>query len=396
MGDATTRRPAEPDSAQAWLVVAATFLATFTVFGIVYSFNAFFRSMADTFGTGSAVTSLMFAITTAWYFAVGVFSGRLTDRIGPRPLLIVSAFLLAGGLIATSRVDSIWLGFVTYAAGVGSAVGCAYVPMVSTVGAWFVRRRTAALGVSVAGIGVGTLLFSPLAARLIDAYGWRAAYVILGVIGGSLLLLASLGALRPPVDVTQEAPDLRATVRSRGFVVLYVANLLVSTSLFVPFVFIKAYAEGRGIDPGRAAWLVGIIGASSIVGRLGLGTLGARLGSARLMQISFAALSLSFLIWLAAGSSFTLLVVFSVAMGVGYGGFIALAPAVSAQIFGVRGLGVVLGLLYTAAGIGGLIGPPLAGWLIDSSGYSTAIITAMVIALAATASLSALPKSRVA
>jgi len=83
-------------------------------------------------------------------------------------------------------------------------------------------------------------------------------------------------------------------------------------------------------------------------------------------------------------------------MGVGYGGFIALAPAVSAQIFGVRGLGVVLGLLYTAAGIGGLIGPPLAGWLIDSSGYSTAIITAMVIALAATASLSALPKSRVA
>lgn len=394
MGEATTtRRTAEPDSAQAWLVVAATFLATFTVFGIVYSFGAFFRSMADTFGTGSAVTALMFSITTAWYFGVGVFSGRITDRIGPRPVLILSAFLLAGGLIATSRAGSIWIGFVTYALGVGSAVGCAYVPMVSTVGAWFVRRRTAALGVSVAGIGVGTLLFSPLAARLIDAYGWRTAYVILGVVGGVLLLVASLGARRPPVDVNQEMPDLRATVRSRGFVVLYLANFLVSTSLFVPFVFIKEYAEGRGIAAERAALLVGIIGASSIIGRLGLGTLGARLGSTRLMQLSFGALALSFLIWLGAGSSFALLVVYSVVMGVGYGGFIALAPAVSAQIFGVRGLGVVLGLLYTAAGIGGLIGPPLAGWLIDSSGYSTAIVTAMVIALAATVSLSALPRS---
>ena len=85
--------------------------------------------------------------------------------------------------LATSRVQSIWVGYVTYGLGVGIAVACAYVPMVATVGAWFVRRRTTALGVAVAGIGVGTLVLAPLSERLIDAYGWRTAYVVLGIGG---------------------------------------------------------------------------------------------------------------------------------------------------------------------------------------------------------------------
>lgn len=379
------------DSPQAWIVVAATFLATFTVFGVVYSFGAFFRSMETDFNVGKGATALMFAITTAWYFGLGLFSGRIADRFGPRPVLVAAAVFLGAGLLATSRVTSIWAGYVTYGIGVGTAVACAYVPMVSTVGAWFQRRRTAALGVSVAGIGVGTLVVVPLANRLIDAYGWRTAYVVMGVAGFGLLLVASLGARRPPVAVQQEPPDLRRIVRDRAFQLLYASNLLVTVSLFVPFVFMKPYAEDRGISGGTAATIVGIIGASSVVGRLGLGALGARLSAVRLMQLSFAVLSASFLIWIVADDSVPLLFVYAVVMGVGYGGFIALAPAVAAILFGTRGLGGILGALYTAAGIGGLIGPPLAGALIDGFSYHAAIITAMVIAAMSTAVLFALP-----
>ena len=381
------------DSRRAWVVVAAAFVSTFTVFGVAYSFGAFFDSMSEEFGTGKGATALMFSITTCWYFVLGLVSGKAADRFGPRPVLLVGAVLLTCGLLATSRVESIWLGYLTYGALVGSAVACGYVPMVATVGGWFVRRRTAALGIAVAGIGVGTLVVAPLSQRLIDAHGWRTAYVVLGVAGGFALLLASLGAHRPPLDVGQPPVALAHIARQRGFVVMYAATFLVSLALFVPFVFIADYAENEGIAAGPAAALVGIIGAASVAGRLGLGALGARWGSARLMQLSFAVLAASFLIWLGAGGSYPALVLFTIVMGVGYGGFIALAPAVAATLFGTVGLGTILGALYTAAGVGGLAGPPLAGAVIDGVSYAAAIGMALALSVAATAVLLALPSA---
>ncbi len=379
------------DSRRGWVVVAAAFVSTFTVFGVAYSFGAFFDSMAEEFGTGKGATALMFSITTCWYFVLGLGSGKAADRFGPRPVLIAGALLLGGGLLITSRVDSIWLGYLSYGLLVGSAVACAYVPMVATVGGWFVRGRSAALGIAVAGIGVGTLVMAPLSERLIDAHGWRTAYVVLGIGGTAALLLASLGAHRPPVDVGQPPVPISRLARDRGFGVIWLATFLMPLALFVPFVFIADYAEGEGIGSGPAATLVGLIGASSVIGRLGLGALGARLGPIRLMQLSFAMVSGSFLLWLFAGGSYPMLVVFTVVMGVGYGGFIALAPAVAAILFGTVGLGAILGALYTAAGFGGLAGPPLAGAVIDGISYSAAIIMAMVLCAASTVVLLTLP-----
>ena len=164
-----------------------------------------------------------------------------------------------------------------------------------------------------------------------------------------------------------------------------------SASLFTPFVFIKSYATERGIDDGPATALVGIIGAASVAGRLGLGGLAARLGATRLTQLSFVVLTLSFLIWLAAGSSYAMLVVFAVVMGVSYGGFIALTPAVAAGLFGTVGLGAVLGALYTAAAVGGLVGPPVIGAVIDGVSYGAGIVVAMVVTAVATVVLFLLP-----
>ena len=389
-GAARAAPEVELDSARAWIVVGATFLATFTVFGVVYSFGAFFTSMAEDFGTGKGATALMFSITTALYFVLGLFSGRIADRVGPRPVLIVGAVALAIGLLATSRVSSIWLGYATYGIGVGTAVACAYVPMVATVGGWFVQRRTAALGVAVAGIGMGTLVMAPLSESLIDHYGWRTSYVVLAIGGSSLLLLASLGARRPPVAVLQRRASIRGVVHDRGFVVMYAANVLVSLALFVPFVFLKGYAEDEGIGSGAAAALVGVIGGASIVGRLGLGAVANGFGALRVMQASFAVMIVSFVIWLLAGGSLAMLVLFAIVMGVAYGGFIALSPAVIASFYGTRDLGAILGALYTAAAIGGLIGPPVAGVVIDRVSYHAAIVLAMLLTAAATAVLFAL------
>lgn len=384
----TPAAPAPGPGAAAWGVVAATFLATFTSFGVVYSFGAFFGPMADEFGSRRSATAFFFSITTFLYFGLGVFSGRIADRIGPRRVLLTGAALMVAGLLATSRVQSLWVGYLTYGLGVGTGVACAYVPMVAAVGGWFERQRAAALGLAVAGIGVGTLVQGPVTERLIDHHGWRRTYVIMAVAAGALLLVASLGARRPPaVRAAPAAVPLRESIgRSRPFWLLYAASLLAAIPLFTPFVFLGDYVDERGID-GSAGLVVGAIGLSSVVGRLGLGALAARAGALRVYQLAFAVMAASYGLWVVAGSSYALLFVFAVVLGTSYGGFVALSPAVAADLFGPIGLGGVLGALYTAAGVGGLIGAPLMGQLIDRWGYRATLVTCMAFGAVAVAVL---------
>lgn len=355
----------------------------FTVFGVAYSFGAFFESMAEEFGTGSGATALVFSVTISLSFALAPITGRYADRLGPRPVLWVGAASLAAGLLLTTIVPNIVIGYVTYGIGVGVAVACGYVPMVSTVGGWFQAKRAAALGVAVAGIGLGTLVGSPLAAALIRATSWRTTFVIYALGGAALLIAASFVARPGPaaIKVSRLRP-IGELLRVRAFFLLYAASLLVTFGLFVPFVFIASYAEARGAGEVAAAALVGLIGGASIVGRLGLGTLAVRFGATRLFRFSFLVMGLSHLVWLVAGDRYALLVLYAVVLGVGYGGFIAIAPAVVADRFGLEGMGGILGTLYTSAAVGSLFGPPLAGLLFDHLGDAAAIAAAAVVSLA--------------
>ncbi|MGA0218885.1 MAG: MFS transporter, partial [Ilumatobacteraceae bacterium] len=147
----------------------------------------------------------------------------------------------------------------------------------------------------------------------------------------------------------------------------------------------------RPQDPSGPA---SVIGASSIVGRLGLGALGAKVGPVRLMQASFGVMAGSYAIWLVADGRYSVLVTFAIVLGVGYGGFIALSPAAVAVMFGTNGMATILGATYTGAGIGGLVGPPLAGAIIDGAGFNAGISYALITAAISTVVLYTLPVSR--
>ena len=122
------------------------------------------------------------------------------------------------------------MGYLGYGLGVGVAVACGYVPMVAVVGAWFDRRRALAIGIAVAGIGVGTLAGPPLAAALIATSGWRQAHVLLGLGGALLLVAAAVVVHRPPEPVGGEPLVLRDVVRTAEFRVVYLATLLASVA----------------------------------------------------------------------------------------------------------------------------------------------------------------------
>ncbi|MGB6090951.1 MAG: MFS transporter, partial [Candidatus Binataceae bacterium] len=202
------------DSARSWRMVAVAFVAMFTVYGIAYSFGAFFKPMAAEFGAGRSSTSAVFSLTVFVWCVLGWPAGHLSDRFGPRVVVGAGAIVMGGGLVLTAFIDRLWIGYLTYSLGVGIGIATAYVPMVAVVGGWFLRRRNSALGIAVAGIGCGTVLVAPACAALIERLGWRDTDLVLGVVATVLLLGCAAIAERPPVHVTPSAIDVRAAVRT--------------------------------------------------------------------------------------------------------------------------------------------------------------------------------------
>lgn len=380
------------DSRRAWLTVVAAFFASGVTLGTAYSFGAFFESMSEEFGAAKGATAIIFGITTCLFFSLSIITGRMSDRFGPRVVLVIGAIAMLTGLLATSRVQSLGLGYLTYGVGVGVAAACGYVPMIAVVGGWFDRYRAVAVGLAVAGIGVGTLVMSPLSAALIDRWGWRDTYVFFAV-GGAGVLLACVPIIdRPPGDGQPQPSRFRDALSSPVFRRFALSAFALGLALFVPFVFVGQYAKDQGIGTVRAAVLVGVLGGSSVLSRVGFGSLVRRFGSFRLYRSCLIITTGSFLLWLVAGASYALLVAFVAVLGVGYGGFVALSPIVIADRMGVAGLGSILGLLYTAPGIGALIGAPTAGWLIDvTDGYRWSIVWCLVAGFFAVMLLSGLP-----
>ena len=378
-------RAGELDSAQGWRVAVAGAVACGTAFGTVYTFGAFFEAMVDDLDAGRGSTALVFGVTLLLFFGFGVVSGPVADRFGPRRLVVGGALLLGAGLALTSRVDTVSAGYLTYGVGVGLGGGMIVTPMYAVAGGWFVRRRALAMGVVATGNGLGTLLLVPFAERLIADHGWRTAYVTLAVLDVALILAAALVVVRPPVPPAPPAlPRMRAVARLSAFQRLFVTSLLFSVSLFIAFGFVVDFATSEGVSSSRAALLVGIIGAASVVGRLGLTALAGRVPAVRLLQGCLAAQPVAFGLWLAAGGSYPLLIAFALCLGLAYGGFVALGPETAAVLFGVVGLGAVMGLMFLGAGLGGLVGPPLAGWLADASeGSGVPITLALVVSLVA-------------
>ena len=352
------------DSPRAWLIVASAFLGAFVTFGVTYTFGVFLKPMAMEFHVTHATASVLFSIIVGLMFFLSPFTGELSDRFGPRPVVGVGAVLMTLSLLSTARAPSFAVLVVTYGIGVGCASACVYISGIAAVGEWFKKQRDIALGIAISGIGVGTLVAAPVSAMLIERYGWRGAFAIFGWSSGLLLLLAAALTARPPAESGKTKSAVMHKVRTPAFAFLYISLLFAGIAVFVAFVFIPPYAADIGVSRVAAAAVIGYVGASSVVGRLGLNALAPRFGLLNMYVASFVILLASFALWLLT-HEYALLVAFGLVMGVGYGGVAAMSPAVTAEIFGVEGLGELLGILLTGFAVACIAGPPLAGHLAD-------------------------------
>jgi len=376
-----------------WVIVGAAFSVLFVGFGVAYSFAAFFHALRDEFDATRGDISLVFAITGFLYFTLGAASGPLADRGGPRRVVLAGMALVALGLGLASAAQELWQVYLTYSLGVGVGVGLAYVPVVGAVQRWFVRRRGLASGMAVSGIGAGTLAIPLAAAAGIELWGWRETYAALAVFTLVFGIPAALAlerspegrGLQPdgdpaPLSVTPAAgPGIRDALRARPFHLLYLACVCTSVGIFIPFAHLTPYAKDEGFSEGFGALLVGLIGVGSTGGRLLLGGWADRLGRRRSLAGTFGAMGLTLLAWPGATDAWSL-AAFALIFGVAYGGFVALVPALTADYFGGRSMGGILGVLYTAAGAGALAGPVLAGAVYDArDSYTLPILVAVVM-----------------
>jgi MFS family permease len=375
-----------PDGGYGWIVVACAFTSMACVFGVAYSYGAFFDAIARDFGAGKGATSVPFALTSALFFTLGLVTGPLADRYGPRRVVLAGAGALAGGLLVAAAARSLWLEYLGYGIGVGIGVACGYVPTVAVVSAWFPARRGTALGIAVSGIGVGTIAGPLAAAGAIGAIGWRWSYVTFAATAFALLVICAL-LLELPADHPPVPLRLSASVRTRTFAWLYAAGLFMAFPLTISFVYLAPFAEDHGAGRVAAAALVSLIGAGSVAGRLVLGWVADRGDRLLTMRACFALMVAACACWLA-GGNYPTLVVFAVTFGIGYGGWVALMPAVVADVFGAAALGGTIGALYTSAALAALAAPPLAGVVIDATDTYRWVLAAMLaIALLAFASL---------
>ncbi|MGH7092735.1 MAG: MFS transporter [Stellaceae bacterium] len=224
---------------------------------------------------------------------------------------------------------------------------------------------------TAAGTGGGTMAVPPIAAALIHHFGWRTTDIIFGI-AATIILFGCAATVRPPPTSGPASVVRRPwkhVFRRREFLLLYLSWALATTSLFVPFVFLPAFARDHGAGEIAAAALVSLIGGTSIAGRLILGLIGDRLGVLRLFKLATLMMAISYAIWLAA-PSYLWLAVFAIVLGVNYGNRIAVVPAVLIEYFGVENLGTTLGMFFTATGLAAVLGPTLAGVAVDLSGSS--------------------------
>jgi OFA family oxalate/formate antiporter-like MFS transporter len=376
-----------------WFVVAAAFTVTCLGFGAAYSFSAFVEPLQKDFAASRGSVSLVFSLAGFLYFGLGVVSGPLADRWGSRRLAVIGMILTGTGLALAGTARSLAEVYAAYGLGVGLGVGCSYVPAVGAVQRWFVRRRGFASGLAVSGIGVGTLVMPPLASLFIEAFGWRGAYLALGglaaVVGAGMSLLIEndprdrgLGPDGDPMQpgahsVRPAGASVNEAIRSRWFAGLYIACVICSFGVFVPFVHLVPYALDHGVPRPAAVLLLSMVGVGSTAGRFFLGGLADRIGRQLSMLAMFLGMALALTVWAFATDVWSL-AVFALAYGIFYGGWVAILPAVVMDHFGGRNVSGIIGALYTSVAFGTLVGPTAAGFIFDMTHSYTVPILAGV------------------
>ncbi len=365
------------------VVLAGFFIGAAT--SVSFSFFAIFlkpllTEFGWTRGMTSGASSLFLWVSTLF----GIGGGRLADKFGPRPVLTACGLLIGLGFFLMSRINAIWHLYLAYGVILAIAMSAQWVPLVSIVPRWFVKRRAMMQGIMFSGAGLGAIIMPPLAARLIITYGWRTSLQIIGAIALVLVILAAQFLRRDPAQIGQlpygedevkqqnlnlEAGgfSLRQAIHTRQFWLFCAVYGCLWFSTMAISVHIVIHAIDLGISAISAAYIPAIRGVVSIAGRILIGSSADRIGHKPALLLGFALMSVS-LVWLLVAKELWALYLFVIIFGFGVSGLVVLESPLMAKLFGLGSLGVILGSAEFVSVIFGATSPTIAGYIFDIKG----------------------------
>ncbi len=382
-----------------YIVIAVSVLILIVMHGTGSTYGIFFKSLQNEFAADRATIS---GASSLAFFLEGLFAivfGRLTDRFGPRKVLTACGLIFGFGYFLMSRVGAVWQLYFFYGVVVGMGISSGNVALLSTAARWFMKRRGLMSGVVKVGTGAGMFIMPLVAAWLMLSYGWRNAFLALGIVGVVSIVVLAQFLRRDPAQMglqpygMSNASDvgsgfatgvqltLKEAMRTRQFWAICVAYFAAWYATQSLMIHIVAYATDIGISAGSAASIVSTIGAISIPGRLVMGGTGDRIGNKRALFLCFVIVIVA-LSWLQLAKELWMLYLFAIVYGFAHGGFFALMSPLVAEVFGTLSHGVNFGMVLFLGQIGGAIGPLVTGRMFDvTQSYQLAFLILIIASI---------------
>jgi len=366
-------------------IIASCFSLQAIGIGIYISFGVFFNPLMTEFGWSRAVISgaSSFAFFISGLFAIYV--GRFNDKFGPKLILVISAIFLGTGCILMSGLNSIWKLYLFFGFIFGIGLSSIDVIALSTIARWFPDSRGFMTGITKVGTGAGQFIFPLMTSSLITAYGWRHAYLVLGIIALiSLTVIAKLikrnpeetsSLNKPKEEDTSHLPEVinlsfsQASKTVQLWIICFIYMIIVSCLMSI-LIHIVPHSRDIGISAHKAAGVLSAIGGVSMLGRFISGIIIDRIGSKRSMVFSILILILG-LSWLQTSDNLWKMYVFACIYGFAHGGFFTVISPIIAEFFGTESHGAIFGMVIFFGTSGGALGPIITGYIFDLSGSYT-------------------------
>jgi len=357
-------------------------------FGLIYGFTAFVTPIATTFGWSYAQISLAMSLRGIETGALSPFIGMVVDRWPARRLVFIGVIIYGLGLLCISQATNLamfYAGFLIV--GLGSSLGVFMVTQ-AAVARWFKRNLGKASGVLAMGGGIGGAAL-PLLVKMIDTQGWQTSLIILAVgiwvIGIPLSFVyrtrpEDYGLLpdgKPQDDVkdSNSAEDYDFSIgakqafKMRAFWHLGIASAFQVAGMSAENLHIMPYLASLGADRSTAGVVAMLVPLVSLAARIPFGFLADIFVKKYVMAFSMSLLSIGlFFLWFIDGSSFGLMALFAIFFGLGVGGLVPLRLPIVREYFGTKRFGTISGTMGIFSTVGGVVAPPLAGWMFDTLG----------------------------
>jgi OFA family oxalate/formate antiporter-like MFS transporter len=354
--------------------------------GNLYTWSIFRSPLMKTYGWTIKEATVPFTLSVV-FFAVGmVFAGRWQDKAGPRKVAITGGILLGAGFLLASQIGGTLGGlYVAYGVLAGLGVGFAYVTPIAVCVKWFPDMRGFITGLAVLGFGAGSMIGAPVGTRLIAQMGVLNTFALFGVVFGVLTALAGAMLRNPPAGYKPAGwspPAPAAGVKAKKDD--YAPSEMAGTIQFYLLWFIYLFGAGVGLmaisqavpmgvelaklTPGVAAGALGIMAIFNGLGRPAFGAISDKIGRSNATMLAFAVYIVALLGVLRGADTFGMYTTGISMVGFAYGGYLALMPSYTADYFGTKNLGLNYGLVFSAWGAAGVMGPIIGAQVRQQTG----------------------------